>query len=58
MQGGGSNGGKEREKSCESMAAETAIDSQGRLRSLETVSGRGCSQEPLWKELRDTRDKA
>ena len=35
-----------------------AVDSQGRLRSLETVSGRGCSQEPLWKELRDTRNKA
>ena len=58
MQGGGSNEGKEREKSFQSMAAETAVDSQGRLQSLETVSGRGCSQEPLWKEPRDTRDKA
>ena len=49
MQGGGSNGGKEREKSCQTMAAEIAMDSRGRLRSLETMSGWEYSQNHFGK---------
>lgn len=40
MQGGGSNGGEERAKSCQSVAVETVTDSLGRLQRLEIMSAR------------------
>lgn len=34
-----------------------AVDSLGRLRRLEMVSGWGCSQELPWKEMSGMRNK-